>query len=140
MWVMVGFHQYQSGILELYSHYIGQLLCCLENHSRQGFCSHTRTIVISVMERSCPALISKVERRISDRFFVILWHTVNTYSRAQNNFRAVAGHDDRPKKFYLNHVQFSICECDFIFTRRQNLRSGYFFSRIKVSMNGQYDQ
>ena len=77
---------------------------------------------ISVTETSCAALIFEVEHCISDRFCVIHWCSVNTYSRAQNNFQAKAGHDDRPNIFYLNHVLFSICERDFIFTRRQNLR------------------
>ena len=35
---------------------------------------------ISVTERYCTALILKVERHISDRFFAILWCSVNTYS------------------------------------------------------------
>jgi len=100
---------------------------------------------ISVTETSCAALIFEVEHRILDRFCVIHWCTVNTYSRAQNNFQAKARHFDWPNKFYLNRVLFSICERDFIFSRRQNSRFTdeglvIFFSRIRVCINGQYDQ
>ena len=35
---------------------------------------------ISVMERSCAVPISKVKRRISDRFRAIFWFSENTYS------------------------------------------------------------
>ena len=80
--------------------------------------------------------------------------------RAQNNFRMVARHDDRPKKFVLRHVSFLTSRkswkkltnpCVIIyfwtwlyFTKKQNLRfkgeNLAVCSGTRVSLTSQHDQ
>ena len=62
----------ESHISDRCSYYTtGQLLRRRENHTGQGFCSHTRTVIsaqyIQLRERSCAVPISKAESHISDR-------------------------------------------------------------------------
>ena len=58
------------------SRYTGQLLCCHENLTGKGFCSHTRMVISARLLGRIAALISKVERHRSNK----IWCSVTTYS------------------------------------------------------------
>ena len=73
-------------------------------------------------ERSCVPPISKVERHIADRFFAILWCSVNTYSpRRGSKIRSFSSDDGdsnenvkkaiglHSKKKTTLHVYHSFC-------------------------------
>ena len=40
--------------------------------------------------------------------FPVFFKATGCFCRAQNNFRRVSGHDDRPNSFYLGHVSFLV--------------------------------
>ena len=77
---------------------------------------------ISMTERSCVPPISKVERHIADRFFAILWCSVNTHSpRRGSKIRSFSSDDGnsnenvkkairlQSKKKTTLHVHHSFC-------------------------------